>query len=605
MENEIDKLKEAESLLEEHSSQLDQMQIERARKSFIHFCEYVIKDESTGNRIKLAELQKTWIYHIAFCKKYSLNALILAPMSSGKCVGPDTVFQTQDGEVLAKELQVSDSVLSYDGQNLVWQKVSAIEIYEKPTMRVETASGRSTVVSHDHPFLCNGKWVEAQDLRPNKDAIMVATGWDVDDPLTNLSKNNAYILGVLLGKEFNSDYKHLAESTIIIGEYADSNDIPFNAKFYKDNPDYVKSILTSFKHSLVDDIETVLGKLFLHSTPVVESFIAGYFDSAGRYDNKLRVFQLYGKMYENCSYLLKFLNRAGFDGIIKRRITDKGVRHYVELHRFANDEFFTLDINMMRLVGKSFSAVKTKRGNRLLNDTVRVVEDTGVGTTYGVEIENTHTHVTDGFITHNTQIISVALPLYLLGRNPNTRVKLVCLSDDSAKERVSSIRGYIENDADYNKVFPHVKPGDKTEWTRHKLIVERQTHAKDATIDAKGIVASAIGGRADVLIVDDIFDQRTAVSQPSTREQYLSTYTQVWLSRVEPNGRVVCICTRWHEQDLAGYIMADPIMINSYGILIQRVSDDFSGINCEVHIPDKLVEYYKKENPLTFRPAEY
>ena len=195
-----------------------------------------------------------------------------------------------------------------------------------------------------------------------------------------------------------------------------------------------------------------------------------------------------------------------------------------------------------------------------------------------------------------TQIISVAMPLYVLGKNPASRILLICLSDEAAKERVTSIKSYIESDPDYHAVFPHIKPGAKQEWTKHKLFIERDTYAKDASINSNGITSSSIiGARCDLLLVDDIFDQRTAVSQPATREQYLTTYRQVCLSRVEPNGSVIAICTRWHELDLAGHIMADPGMMRRYAVLVQRVADDFSGLECEVHVPDKYKFLYQKE----------
>jgi len=234
-------------------------------------------------------------------------------------------------------------------------------------------------------------------------------------------------------------------------------------------------------------------------------------------------------------------------------------------------------------------------------DEVASVEDVGVQQTIGLEVEGTNNHVTNGVVSHNTQITAVALPLFLLGNDPTLRIKLVCLSDDAAKERLSAIKAYIETDEDFKTLFPGIIPGNKEEWSKHKLFVERKTIAKDASVDAKGIMSSAIGGRADILLVDDIFDQRTAVSQPSTREQHLATYAQVWLSRVEPNvegnenkRQVIAICTRWHEDDLLGFVTSDPIMLNQYGVLIQKVADDFSGLDCDVIIPDQHVEEYKE-----------
>ena len=191
-----------------------------------------------------------------------------------------------------------------------------------------------------------------------------------------------------------------------------------------------------------------------------------------------------------------------------------------------------------------------------------------------------------------TQVVSVALPLYFVGRDVTTRIKMVCLSDDSAKERLGAIRNYIENDEEYRKVFPGVLPDANAEWTRHRLFLKRPTKAKDASIDAKGVTSSGIGGRCDRLLVDDIFDYKTAIAQPASREQINATYNVVWLTRLEPKGNAVIICTRWHERDLAGEILANTDLQQRYGILIQRVSDDLSNIDVEVLIPDKLKNKY-------------
>lgn len=196
-----------------------------------------------------------------------------------------------------------------------------------------------------------------------------------------------------------------------------------------------------------------------------------------------------------------------------------------------------------------------------------------------------------------TQIVSVALPLYLLGKNLNARIKLVCLSDDSAKERLGSIRAYINDDTDYQKVFPKVQRDKGAEWSKHNLSICRDTYAKDPSLSVKGITAGGIGGRADFLLVDDIFDYRAAVTQPATREQYVSTYNLVWLTRLVPGGLAVVICTRWHERDLAGEILSNPQMKNQYGILIQAIKEDFTGIEVRAIVPDHLKEEYIARNP--------
>jgi hypothetical protein len=63
---------------------------------------------------------------------------------------------------------------------------------------------------------------------------------------------------------------------------------------------------------------------------------------------------------------------------------------------------------------------------------------------------------------------------------------------------------------------------------------------------------------------------------------------------LEPTETATIICTRWHERDLAGEILNDPLVRDRYGILIQAVKEDFSGLECKVIVPDHLKDSYKE-----------
>jgi len=191
-----------------------------------------------------------------------------------------------------------------------------------------------------------------------------------------------------------------------------------------------------------------------------------------------------------------------------------------------------------------------------------------------------------------TQLFGIALPVYLIGSNPNIRLKLIGLSDDSAKERLASIRTYISHDEDVQAVFPGLKPDEGREWTKHRLFVERTTNAKDASIDAKGVTSTGIGGRCDYLLADDLGDYNSVIAQPAKRDAINNTFKIVWLTRIEPTGSAIMIATRWHERDLAGEIINDPEVRQRWGVLIQRVSEDFENIEQEVIIADKYAEEY-------------
>jgi hypothetical protein len=140
-----------------------------------------------------------------------------------------------------------------------------------------------------------------------------------------------------------------------------------------------------------------------------------------------------------------------------------------------------------------------------------------------------------------TSLIAVALPLFALGVQPSLRIKLISASDDTARERVALIRRYIEDSEELKEIFPHLRPSEHQDWTRTKLFIQRPVRAKDASIEAKGILSSAMGGRADLLCIDDVSDARNCLWQPRLRNVVWSNFCGTFLSRLEPRGKVSLI----------------------------------------------------------------
>lgn len=611
-------MSKADKLLKEKQELIDELEYlktekikEKARNDFVSFCEFVIKDEFSSSRIKLAELQKTWIRHIAFCKKHKLNCLILAPMSSGKCVSHDTVFIDRNkGKVLAKELIVGDTVLSYDDdeEHSCWATVSAVEEQpEKLCVLVRTKLGKSITVTADHKFLTSRGWEEAQDLVPNSSIILGPLNWDESHSEVLVDSSDlVYTTGVWAAIEDSSSQGIFENIDKIEKAYKLACDKSLQVSRYKSSQRYRKQVCQRIKNYTVRlnnscTSDELLKCMLSVSKEMVGEFLGGYYDLNGRYARRGGGFQFFGT-YQRMSDIQLLLAYVGVEAKITRQLFPENVKNKVvyKLSVLLESSYiFTKVIQSSKLKSKTLQvrAVNNTTENDTTVDYVLSTKCVGSQKTIGVQIDKTSTHVTNGLYSHNTQIIAVALPLYFLGKDPACRIKMVCLSDKAAKERLGAIRAYISSDEDYQGVFPHIKPDKNQEWTRHTIYVERNTIAKDASIDTYGVISSGIGGRCDLLIVDDIFDQRTAVSQPATREQIIATFNQVWLSRVEPSGQVVIICTRWHELDLAGDILADEGKLKRYGVLIQRVSDDMSHINCEVLVPDSVASEYQSLDP--------
>lgn len=182
-----------------------------------------------------------------------------------------------------------------------------------------------------------------------------------------------------------------------------------------------------------------------------------------------------------------------------------------------------------------------------------------------------------------TEQVVIGRTLQFLGENPNNRIFIVCNSDDNAASRVASISKYIEYSLEYHEVYPTIRPGNKAEWGRHKLMVQRESLSKDGSVEAWGITTSGTGAGCDFLIVDDPVDLRNAVLNPALRPQVKDSFKSVWCNRLSPNGFKIYIATAWHDDDLTAELRKNP----EWCFLMIKVSEDFSCFECESPLKGK------------------
>ena len=73
---------------------------------------------------------------------------------------------------------------------------------------------------------------------------------------------------------------------------------------------------------------------------------------------------------------------------------------------------------------------------------------------------------------------------------------------------------------------------------------------------AAGIRGPLTGRRADLVIIDDPIKSQAEADSPVLRERAWNWYRFDLTTRLKPRGRIVLIMTRWHEDDLAGRLLA-------------------------------------------------
>jgi len=147
-----------------------------------------------------------------------------------------------------------------------------------------------------------------------------------------------------------------------------------------------------------------------------------------------------------------------------------------------------------------------------------------------------------------TTCLSVKYPLWRVGRNPNLRVMIVSKSATLAMTIIREIKANIEGNKRLQAVFPGLQPDSP--WTSDELQVKRTPGVilKDATFVGIGLGGSLTGKRADLIIVDDPFDE-TEVRTEVQREKVEDWIEKRLIPTVTPEGEMVFVGTPWRYDD--------------------------------------------------------
>lgn len=151
-----------------------------------------------------------------------------------------------------------------------------------------------------------------------------------------------------------------------------------------------------------------------------------------------------------------------------------------------------------------------------------------------------------------TTCTSVKYVIWRLGRDHNLRVLIVSKSASLATNILREIKRNIEENDRIHRVFPDLQPD--TPWSDVEIQVKRDRIQKDPSVRGVGLHGSLTGARADILILDDPFDEEN-IQTLGQRAKVENWIEKVSFTVVGPKGEIICIGTRWHHADYWGTLM--------------------------------------------------
>lgn len=148
-----------------------------------------------------------------------------------------------------------------------------------------------------------------------------------------------------------------------------------------------------------------------------------------------------------------------------------------------------------------------------------------------------------------SQVCSKKFPAWYLRQYPDRYIMITSYSADLAFDFSRVARNTI---ADETEMFGDVRIDSQARAVKHWTLANH----------AGGLIAAGVGGPitgrgAHVAIIDDPFKNYEEAASEVVRESVWQWYRSTLRTRLAPDGAIVLIMTRWHQDDLAGRLLTE------------------------------------------------
>jgi predicted phage terminase large subunit-like protein len=150
-------------------------------------------------------------------------------------------------------------------------------------------------------------------------------------------------------------------------------------------------------------------------------------------------------------------------------------------------------------------------------------------------------HAKSVYSSHN-------FPAFWLGSYPTDKIIAVSHTQPFAEDIGRRVRNLVQNPL-YGQLFDGVTidPASRA--------AARWDTTAGGSYFTTGVGGSVVGRRANLILIDDPYKSKQVAYSPAERKKISEWYFTDVVPRLLPNGAIVIIATRWHEEDLTGEIL--------------------------------------------------
>jgi len=165
--------------------------------------------------------------------------------------------------------------------------------------------------------------------------------------------------------------------------------------------------------------------------------------------------------------------------------------------------------------------------------------------------------------------ITISYAIQRILNNPNIRILITNALLDNSKGFLREIKSHFEKNEKLRALYGDYQNSDE-KWSESQIIVKKRTSfSKEPTVQVTSVDKSVVSQHYDLIIADDLVS-RSSISTKEQRDGLVKYYKDL-LDLLEPGGTLLVIGTRWHYDDLYGWLLRQT---GAKEVLIRRVLDE-------------------------------
>ena len=149
-----------------------------------------------------------------------------------------------------------------------------------------------------------------------------------------------------------------------------------------------------------------------------------------------------------------------------------------------------------------------------------------------------------------SMLTSEYFPAWFLGRNPEKYIITATYGQDLADDFGRKVRNQLRG-GEHRATFPACVLSEDSQSA------SRFGTEQGGAYFALGVGAPATGRGAHLLVIDDPIKGREEADSETYRKRLKEWYASVAYTRLMPGGAIIIMATRWHDDDLTGWVLSE------------------------------------------------